>query len=191
MNALFESIKAFVEKVNLVICFLAIAVAILVYQLVIRDTLWALFAFFISYVIFAGIHSWYVGYKENLKQIEENRKLQEAENCRKQMEESRKQQEKSQTEARLRTIYASLPDEVKEGLELLYNLPQADGGFRNSRILRIENTDEYQIIYNAFTQIRFNLGLEYLIDSQSSIQSRIITIMPEFYDIIEEKANKK
>lgn len=191
MNALFESIKAFIEKVNLVICLLAIAVAILVYQLVTKETLWALFAFCISYVLFAGIHSWYVGYKEELNQIDENRKLQEAEMSRRKMEEDRIKQEKSQTDARLRTIYASLPDEVKEGLELLYNLPQPDGGFRNSRILYIDNTEKYQVIYNAFTQIRFNLGLEYLIDSQSSIQSQIITIMPEFYDIIEEKANKK
>lgn len=191
MNELFASIKAFIEKVNLIIFLLALAVAIYTYQVIVKEILWAAFAFCISYVLFAGIHSCYISYKENLKHNEENRKLQEAASLRRQNEEIKIKQEKEQTEAHLRTIYASLPDEVKEGLELLYNLPQPEGGYSNSRIIKIENTDEYQIIFNAFTQIRFNLGLEYLMDAQHSIQSQIVTIMPEFYAIIEEKAKKK
>lgn len=190
MSELFASIKALIEKVNLIIFLLALAVAIFTYQVIAKEILWAAFAFCISYVLFAGIHSCFISYKENLKQKEEKRKFQEAANLRKQNEEIKIKQDKEQKEAHLRTIYASLPDEVKEGLEMLYNLPQPEGGYSNSRIFKIENTDEYQIINNAFIQIRFNLNLEYLMEAQHSIQSQIITIMPEFYSIIEENAKK-
>lgn len=191
MNAFFESIKVFIEKVNLIICLLAIALTILVYQLVIKESLWAIFTFCISYVLFAGIYSLYVDFKEKLRQENEDRRLQEDKISRMQQAEARKQLEKSQTEARLRTIYASLPDEVKKGLELFYNLPKEDGGFRNTRILRKENIADFQVISHAITLIRLNFAFEDLIDTQSCFNSQIIKIMPEFYDIIEEMANKK
>ena len=45
MGEFFASIKAFLEKVNLITFLLALAVAIAVYQLLVRDWLWALFGF--------------------------------------------------------------------------------------------------------------------------------------------------
>jgi septal ring factor EnvC (AmiA/AmiB activator) len=190
MSELFASIKAFIEKGNIIIFLLAVAVAIFTYQILARAILWSVFAFCLSYAAFYGIQNLYNDHKANIKQIEDNRKKQEAENIRKQQEDSQKQKEQEQIEARLRTIYASLPDDVKEGLELFYNLPQTEGGFVNARIVTVENEETYSKIYNAYTQIRFNLGLENLMESQHSIQSLIITIMPEFFSIIEEKAKK-
>lgn len=191
MSELFASIKAFIEKGNIIIFLLAVAAAIFTYQVLAKEILWAIFAFCLSYAAFYGIQNLYNDYKANLKQIEDNRKKQEAENIRKQQEDAQQQKEKEQIDARLRTIYASLPDDVKEGLELLYNLPQTEGGFINTRVVQVENTEKYQKITNAFNQIRFQLNLENLMDSQHSIQTQIITIMPDFYKIIEEKAKEK
>lgn len=191
MSELFASIKAFIEKGNIIIFLLAVAVAIFTYQVFTKEILWAVFAFCLSYAIFFGIYSWYKDYKDNLKQIEQDRKKQENESQRIKSEEAKLQKEKDQTLARLRTIYASLPDDVKEGLELFYNLPPTEGGFVNTRIVTVENEETYSKIYKAYTQIRFSLGLENLMESQHSIQSLIITIMPEFYSIIEEMAKKK
>ena len=190
MSELFASIKAFIEKGNIIIFLLAVAVAIFTYQVFTKEILWAVFAFCLSYAIFFGIYSWYKDYKDNLKQIEQDRKKQENESQRIKSEEAKLQKEKDQTLARLRTIYASLPDDVKEGLELLYNLPQTEGGFTNTRIVAVENEETYSKIYKAYTQIRFNLGLDNLIESQHSIQSLIITINPDFYSIIEEKTKR-
>lgn len=190
MSELFASIKAFIEKGNIIIFLLAVAVAIFAYQILAKEILWAVFAFCLSYAVFYGIQNLYEQHRANLKQIKENRILQEEENKRKLLEEAKLNEEKEQTEARLRTLYASLPNEIKEGLELFYNLPQTEGGFTNTRIVTIENEETYSKIYNAYTQIRFHLGLDNLIESQHSIQSLIITINPDFYSIIEEKTKR-
>ena len=192
MNELFASIKAFIEKVNLIIFLLALAVAIYIYQVIVKEILWAAFAFCISYVLFAGIHSWFISHKEKLKHNEENRKLQEAANLRKQNENAQAKQQQEQTDARLRMIYDSFPDDVKEGLIGLYKLPQTEGGYLNSRIIYDADFVKNQSVFNACQQIRFTIGIgrEDLIDIQPSIDSQIITISPDFYRIIEEKANE-
>ncbi len=79
---------------------------------------------------------------------------------------------------------------MKEGLILLYRLPEPDGGFANSRIIRegIENIDK---ITNAYHQVRIFLNLENLIEIRNSIKSTIVIISPEFYEILGEKANAK
>lgn len=74
MGEFFASIKAFLEKVNLIIFLLALAVAIAVYQLLVNDWLWALFGFCISYAVFAGVHSLYNVYRLNLKAKSEEKK---------------------------------------------------------------------------------------------------------------------
>lgn len=191
MSELFASIKAFIEKGNIIIFLLAVAAAIFTYQMLASEILWAVFTFCLSYAILHGINSFIQKYKENLHKTEENRKKQEAYNIKKQTEEAINQKEKDQNDARLRMIYASLPEEVKEGLVVLYNLPQTEGGFINSRIVQVDNTDTYQIVSNAYTQIRFNLNLEGLLDVRHSIQSEIISIDSNFYNIIEEMAKKK
>ena len=98
---------------------------------------------------------------------------------------------KEQKEARLRTIYASLPNDVKLGLDRLYHLPIPDGGYTNARIIRFEQLEEYSDIIQACSQIMVNLGLEDLIALQHCIESNIYTVSPDFYMIIEEKAKNK
>lgn len=191
MSELFVSIKAFIEKGNIIIFLLAVAAAIFTYQMLANEILWAAFTFCLSYAVFYGINLLFQKHKESSHKAEENRKRQEAENIKKQTEDTLAQKEKEQIDARLRMIYASLPEEVKEGLVVLYNLPQTEGGFINSRIVQVDNTDTYQIVSNAYTQIRFHLNLEGLLDVRHSIQSEIISIDSNFYNIIEEMAKKK
>ena len=137
MKELFESIKAFIEKGNIIIFLLAVAAAVFTYQVFAQEILWAIFAFCISYVCFYGIQSFFNKLKDDKKIKEERRLNEEAERIRKEKEDEKIQKEKEHNEAHLRTLYESFPDEVKEGLEILYNLPQSDRGFVNSRIVRI------------------------------------------------------
>lgn len=193
MSELFASIKAFIEKGNIIIFLLAVAVAIFTYQVFAKEILWAVFAFCLSYAVFYGIQNLYNNYKANIKQIENNRKIQEAENIRRQQEETQKLQQHEQANARLRMIYDSLPDDVKDGLIKWYKLPQTDGGYLNSRVLYDADIETNQPIINAYNQIRFTIGLgrEDLIEIQPSVKSQIVTLVPEFYHIVEEKAKEK
>lgn len=193
MSELFASIKAFIEKGNIIIFLLAVAVAIFTYQIFAKEILWAVFAFCLSYAVFYGIQNLYNDYKANNKQLEDNRKKQEAENIRKQQEEAQKQQQNEQANARLRMIYDSFPEDVKDGLTRWYKLPQTDGGYLNSRVLYDADFEANRSIINAYNQIRFTIGLgrEDLIEIQPSVKSQIVTLVPEFYHIIEEKVKGK
>lgn len=190
MSELFASIKAFIEKGNIIIFLLAVAVAIFTYQVLAKELLWAIFAFCIAYAIFYGIQNWYNDYKEDLCHIKQEREKRETENRRIQQAEEQAQVNKEHQEANLRTLYESLPEDVKEGLILLYRLPEPDGGFANSRIIRegIENIDK---IHYAYSQVRIFLNLENLIEVRNSIKSTIVIISPEFYEILGEKASAK
>lgn len=185
MSELFASIKAFIEKGNLIIFLLAFAVAIFSYQVISKDMLWAFFAFCIAYALFYGFDN----YRTNIKQEKAKQKL---DLIKKQNEQTHIKQQQEQTEAHLRIIYDSFPEEIKEGLISLYKLPITDGGFINSRILYDEDVVGNQSILNACHQIRFTIGIgrEDLIDIQPSINSQIITIAPDFYRIIEEKGDE-
>ena len=72
MSELFASIKAFIEKGNIIIFLLAVAVAIFTYQILAREILWSVFAFCLSYAAFYGIQNLYNDHKANIKQIEDN-----------------------------------------------------------------------------------------------------------------------
>ena len=189
MGEFFASIKAFLEKVNLITFLLALAVAIVVYQLLVSDWQWALFGFCISYAVFAGVHSLYNAYRLNLKAKSEEKKVREANALRMQTEKAKMQEEKEQRGAYLRTIFASLPDDVKEGLILLYKLPQPEGGFSNARIVR-EGIEDLDKISNAYHQIGIFLNLESILEFKRSIKATIVTIAPDFLEVLEENANK-
>lgn len=189
MGEFFASIKAFLEKVNLITFLLALAVAIAVYQLLVSDWQWALFGFCISYAVFAGVHNLYNAYRLNLKAKSEEKKVREANELRAQAEKAKKQEEKEQRGAYLRTIFASLPDDVKEGLILLYKLPQPEGGFINARIVR-EGIEDLDKISNAYHQIGIFLNLDSILEFKNSINATIVTISPDFLEVLEENANK-
>ena len=190
MSELFASIKAFIEKGNIIIFLLAIAVGIFTYQVLAKELLWAIFAFCIAYAIFYGLQNWYNDYKEDLRHIKQEREKEEIETKKKKQAEELAQVNKEHQDANLRTLYESLPEDVKEGLILLYRLPEPDGGFANSRIIRegIENIDK---IHYAYSQVRIFMNLENLIEIRNSIKSTIVVISPEFYEILGEKANVK
>jgi len=189
MGEFFASIKAFLEKVNLITFLLALAVAIVVYQLLVSDWLWALFGFCLSYVVFAGIHNLYNSYLHNVKANAEEKKVREANELRAQAEKAKKQEEKEQRGAYLRTIFASLPEDVKEGLILLYKLPQPEGGFSNARIVR-EEIENIEIISKAFHEVCIFLNLDSILEFKRSIKATIVTISPDFLEVLEENANK-
>ena len=189
MGEFFASIKAFLEKVNLITFLLALAVAIVVYQLLLSDWQWALFGFCISYAVFAGVHSLYNAYRLNLKAKSEEKKVREANALRMQTEKAKMQEEKEQRGAYLRTIFASLPDDVKEGLILLYKLPQPEGGFSNVRIVR-EGVENLEKISSAYHQVGIFLNLDSIIEYKNSIKSTIVKISPDFLEVLEGNANK-
>ena len=189
MGEFFASIKAFLEKVNLITFLLALAVAIAVYQLLVRDWLWALFGFCVSYAVFAGIHNLYNSYLHNVKANAEEKKVCEANAVRKKAEEAKMQEQKEQRGAYLRTIFASLPDDVKEGLILLYKLPQPEGGFSNARIVK-EGIENIEIISKAFHEVGIFLNLDSILEFKRSIKATIVTISPDFLEVLEENANK-
>lgn len=191
MSELFASIKAFIEKGNIIIFLLAVAAAIYTYQVVSRDLLWAVFAFCLAYAVFYGIHCLFENYKANQRRETEEKAKQEFDKIRKQNEEAQIQQQQEQTNARLRMIYDSLPEDVKEGLIKWYKLPQTEGGYLNSRIVYDAEFKQNYSVINASNQIRYTIGLgrEDLIEIHPSVNSQIITIIPDFYKIIEEKAN--
>ena len=189
MGELFASIKAFLEKVNLITFLLALAVAIAVYQLLVRDWLWALFGFCVSYAVFAGIHNLYNAYRLNVEANAEEKRVRETNAVRIKSEEAKTQEEKEQRGAYLRTIYASLPDDVKEGLILLYKLPQPEGGFTNARIVS-EGIENIEIISKAFHEVGIFLNLDSILEFKRSIKATIVTISPDFLEVLEENANK-
>ncbi len=192
MSELFASIKAFIEKGNIIIFFLALAIAIFSYQVISKDLLWTIFVFCIAYVVVYGIYFLFDKYKESIKRKNEDKEKQELYRIRKQNEDAQAKRQQEQTEARLRMIYDSFPEDVKEGLIGLYKLPQTEGGCLNSRIIYDADFVKNQSIWSACDQISFTIGIgrEDLIDIQPSINSQIITIAPNFYKIIEEKANE-
>lgn len=192
MSELFSIIKAFLEKSSITLLLLSIAVGIFSYKVVIvDDALWAICFACVSYVLFSWIYILFVDFKNEKKRKEEEKRAIEASNIRKQIEDAEALRKKGQKEASLRTIYASLPNDVKRGLERLYYLPIPDGGITNARIIRFEQLEEFSDIIQACSQIMVNLGLEDLIAVQHRIESNIYTVSPDFYMIIEEKAKNK
>lgn len=192
MSELFSFIKALLEKSSITLLLLAIAIGIFSYKRVfVDDVLWAVCLACISYVLFSWIYKLFVDFKNEKKRKEEEKRAIEASNIRKQIEDAEAQKVKEQKDARLRTIYASLPNDVKLGLDRLYHLPIPDGGYTNARIIRFEQLEGYSDIVQACSQIMVNLGLEDLIAVQHCIESNIYTVSPDFYMIIEEKAKNK
>ena len=78
MNEFFASIKALIEKVNLIVLLLSLAVSIFVFKVWLTDLVWAAFVFCLAYPCIAGIHKLIVyQYKEHRAKVNiEKRKAQ-------------------------------------------------------------------------------------------------------------------
>ena len=73
MSEFFASIKAFIEKGNIIIFLLAVAVAIFTYKVLSSEMLWAIFSFCVAYALFYGINILYNRYW-TLRALEEEEK---------------------------------------------------------------------------------------------------------------------
>ena len=191
MNELFASIKAFIEKGNIIIFLLSIAAAIFTYQVLAKEILWAVFTFCVAYAVFYAIQSIFYNYQDKQKKQEEEKKRETAAKIQKQNEDAALKQQKEEQLARYRMIFNSFPEELKKGLLLLYNLPQVEGGYINSRIIKNDDSEESKIIQDTYWKIRLNAGLMDVLEIHKSIDSQIITMTPDFYSVIEEVAKKK
>lgn len=180
MNDFFSSIKALVEKVDLIVLLLSLAISIFVFNVWIPHSLWAVFVFCIAYPCIAGVHKLIVyGYHERKAKIyiakQERKKIKE------------EQEKEEQTKAHLCTIFESLPPETKKGLIMLYQIPEPDGGFKNTRILT-ESNDNYQYILNAISIVGSrNINHPYVY-RENMLNPSVFYIDVDFYKVLEEKA---
>lgn len=180
MNEFVTSVVTILKKGNLIIALLSVAVAILVYKRY-DDWLWAIFSLCITYPILCGIY--YLlqvySYKRRVKsEIEYYDKEQRLRN------EARTQKEIE----RLRGIYYSLPDDLRQRLKQLCSLPKPNGGSDYTRILNIFDAG-HNLIFSACQQVscyHYNL-----LDFESSIDSEIVKIDPIFYWVINEELREK
>lgn len=180
MNEFFTSIKTLIEKVNLIVLLLSLAVAILVYKIWFPDLIWAGFVFCLAYPCITGINKIIVSiYKEQCVKIE-IKKREENQN-------RKKEEEYNQRKAYLCTIFESLSPEEKRGLIMLYHFPMPEGGFCNARIID-PNSEIMQLIGHTLTMAHaLHNGTTQLI-WRDSVLNKIINIDLVFYDVLEEKS---
>lgn len=180
MNEFVASVLAILKKGNLIITLLSVAVAILVYKRY-DDRLWAIFSLCITYPILCGIY--YLlqvySYKRRVKsEIEYYDKEQRLRN------EARTQKEIE----RVRGIYCSLSDNLRQRLKQLCSLPKPNGGSDYTRILNLFDA-EHDMIYSACQQI--SCYHYQLLEFESSINSVIINIDPTLLWVVNEELREK
>ena len=180
MNEFVASVIAILKKGNLVITLLAVAVAILVYKRY-DDWLWAIFSLCIIYPILCGIYYLLQVYshkrrgKSEIEYYDKEQRLRNEARTRKEVE-------------RIRGIYYSLPDDLRQRLMQLCSLPKPNGGSDYTRILNIFDA-EHNMINSACQQIScYHYGL---IEFESSINSVIVNIDPTLLWVINEEQREK
>ena len=180
MNEFFTSIKTLIEKVNLIVLLLSLAVAILVYKIWFLDLIWAGFVFCLAYPCITGFHK-FIAFE--YKKRRESKILKK----RDEIEARKRQEEQENNKAYLCTIFESLPPDEKKGLIMLYNLPIPDGCLRCARI--INDTDECaQLLWQSFIKVHaINNGVNRLV-WRDSLLNQIVYIDPVFYMVLEEKS---
>jgi len=180
MNEFVASVVTILKKGNLIIALLSVAVAILVYKRY-DDWLWAIFSLCITYPILCGIYYLLQVYFYNRRAKSEIAYYDKEQRLR---NEARTQKEIE----RLRGIYYSLPDDLRQKLKQLCSLPKPNGGSDYTRILNIFDAG-HNLIYSACQQVscyHYNL-----LDFESSIDSEIVKIDPIFYWVINEELREK
>ena len=180
MNEFVASVVTILQKGNLIIAFLSVAVAILVYKRY-DDWLRAIFSLCITYPILCGIYYLLQVYFYNRRAKSEIAYYDKEQRLR---NEARTQKEIE----RLRGIYYSLPDDLRQKLKQLCSLPKPNGGSDYTRILNIFDAG-HNLIYSACQQVscyHYNL-----LDFENSIDSEIVKIDPIFYWVINEELREK
>lgn len=180
MNEFFASIKALIEKVNLIVLLLSLAISILVFKVCQPDIIWAIFAFCVAYPCIAGIHKLIVfQYKEHQAKISVKKRNAQIE--------KEKQAKDEQTKAHLCTIFESLSDDAKIGLIMLYRLPVPKDGFLNARIVN-NDCEEHNLIWSSICKAYSIIIGNNTLVWRDSLLNQIIHIDPDFYKVLEEKS---
>lgn len=180
MSEFVASIKAIIEKVNLIVLLLSLAVSILLFKVWLHDLVWAAFAFCLAYPCIEGFQKMilYLNTKhKNIKKIKEDEAKQAKKN----------QEKEAHTKAHLCTIYESLQEESKKGLIMLYRLPIPDGGFYNSRILDMNNK-EHILILNAIYTVESVIFNNHRLIERDNVLNKVVIIDADFYKVLEEKS---
>ena len=180
MNDFFAFIKALIEKVNLIVLLLSVAVGILVYKIWIPDSLWAICVFCVAYPCLWGIYNFIVyQYHEHCARVEAKER-----EARKAKEEQEKYEERK---AYYSTIYESLSDGAKRGLILLYRLPVPKDGLITTRIVDMNN-EEHKLIWHFVCTAYSVINNRHTLLSRDSTLNSIVHIDPIFYNVLEEKS---
>lgn len=180
MNEFIASFVTILKKGNLIISLLSVAAAILVYKRY-DDWLWAIFSLCITYPILCGIYYLIQVYfynrrmKSEIAYYDKEQRLRNEERTQKEIE-------------RIRGIYYSLPEDLRQSMIQLCRIPKPKGGSDFTRILNMFDAG-HNMIYSACQQVscyHYNL-----LEFKSSIDSEIVKIDPIFYWVINEEQRKK
>lgn len=164
----------------MIISLLSVAAAILVYKRY-DDWLWAIFSLCITYPILCGIYYLIQVYfynrrmKSEIAYYDKEQRLRNEERTQKEIE-------------RVRGIYYSLPEDLRQSMIQLCRIPKPKGGSDFTRILNMFDAG-HNMIYSACQQVscyHYNL-----LEFESSIDSEIVKIDPIFYWVINEEQRKK
>ena len=180
MNEFVASVIAILKKGNLIITFLSIAVAILVFKRY-DDWLWAVFSLCITYPILCGFYY--------LLQVYSHKRRVKSEIAYYDKEQRLRNEARTQKEIeRVRGIYYSLPENIRQRLMQLCSLPKPNGGSDHTRILNIFDA-EHNMINSACLQIScYHYDL---LEFESSINSVIVKIDPTLLWVINEELREK
>ena len=180
MNEFVASVIAILKKGNFIISLLSVAVAILAYKRY-DDWLWAIFSLCISYLILCGIYYLIQVYFYNRRVKSEIAYYDKEQRLR---NEARTQKEVE----RVREIFYSLPEDLRQSLIQLCSIPKPKGGSDYTRILSMFDAG-HNMIYSACQQIScYHYDL---LAFESSINSVIVKIYPTLLWVVNEELYEK
>ena len=180
MNEFVLSVIAILKKGNLIFTLLAVAIAILVYKRY-DDWLWAIFSLCITYPILYGLYHLLQVYSYKSRVMYEIDYYEKEQRLR---NEVRLQKEIE----RVRGIYYSLPDNLRQRLKQLCSIPKPNGGSDCTRILNMLDAEHIKID-SACQQIScYHYGL---LELESSIESVIVKIDPTLFWVVNEELREK
>ena len=176
MNEIVASIVAIMKKGNLIMVLLSFAVGILVFKIN-HDLLWAIFSLCVTYPILSALY-----YLIRIYFYNKSRKA-EIEYCKNQQE--LRNQEKTEKEIeRIKEIYSSLSDHLKQNLKDLCRIPKPNGGSEHTRILNTCDADHF-MIFTALDQLS-NHHYD-LLEMEESVDSIIVKINPILQWVIDNE----
>lgn len=180
MNEMIASVVAIMKKGNSIIVLLSIAVGILVFKIN-HDFLWAIFSLCVTYPVLSALY-----YLIRIYFYNKSRKA-EIEYCKNQQE-VRNQEKRVKEIERIKDIYNSLPDHLKQSLKDLCRIPKTSGGSEHTRILNMWDSGNFMIFTDLEQFSNYNYDL---LEIEESVNSVIVKINPILHFVIDEELQKK